>query len=113
MKKWMALLLALSCALILTGCKNKPIDETKENIYRARDYAISVFNDTMPEDYVIVSVRSTVGEKVDDAVYDITLTYTIGEAKDEYSYGYEICVDGTEFSVLKEIDYSEPSNVPQ
>ena len=66
----------------------------------------------MPDDYVIVSARSSIGQDASDNVYAITLTYTIGEDKEEYSYGYKISVDGTEFAILEEIDYSKLGDVP-
>ena len=50
MKKLIAMLLALSCVFALAGCKYKPVDEPEGDIFRARDYAVSVFNDTMPDD---------------------------------------------------------------
>ena len=112
MKKLIALFLALSCVLALAGCKNKPMKETEEDINKAKDFAVSVFNDTMPDDYVIVSARSSIGQDASDNVYAITLTYTIGEDKKEYSYGYKISVDGTEFAILEEIDYSKLTDAP-
>ena len=111
MKKIITLLL-LVCLLALAGCNNKPMDEPEEDIYKAKEYAVSVFNDTMPDDYVIVAVRSGIGQDTSDNVYDITLTYTIGEDEEEYSYGYKIKVDGTDFSVLEEIDYSKLTDTP-
>ena len=112
MRKLIALLLALSCVLALAGCKNKPLDEPEEDIYRAKEYAVSVFNDTMPDDYVVIAARSSIGQDASDNVYDIILTYTIGKDEEEYSYGYKISVDGTDFSVLEEIDYSKLTEAP-
>ena len=111
MKKIITLLL-LVYLLALAGCNNKPMDEPEEDIYKAKEYAVSVFNDTMPDDYVIVAARSSIGQDASDNVYDITLTYTIGENEEEYSYGYKINVDGTDFSVLEEIDYSKLTDTP-
>ena len=108
MKKLIAMLLALSCVFALAGCKYKPVDEPEGDIFRARDYAVSVFNDTMPDDYVIVGILSSIGQNGSANVYDIKLTYTIGGDQEEYSYGYKISVDGTIFSILEEIDYSKP-----
>lgn len=111
MKKIITLLL-LVCLLALAGCNNKPMDEPEEDINKAKDFAVSVFHDTMPKDYTIVASRSSIGQDSSDNVYDITLTYTIGEDKEEYSYGYKVSVDGTEFAILDEIDYSKLGDVP-
>lgn len=112
MRKLIALFLALSCVFALTGCNSKPMDETEEDINKAKDFAVSVFHDTMPKDYTIVASRSSIGQDASDNIYDITLTYTMGDDKKEYSYGYKISVDGTEFSILEEIDYSKLGDVP-
>lgn len=107
--------LILACIIGFIGyqkANDRLIDEPEEDIYKAKEYAVSVFNDTMPDDYVIVSARSSIGQDASDNVYAITLTYTIGEDKEEYSYGYKISVDGTEFAILEEIDYSKLGDVP-
>ena len=111
MKKIITLLL-LVCLLALAGCNNKPMDEPEEDIYKAKEYAVSVFNDTMPDDYVIVATRSSIRQDASDNVYEIIITYTIGSEDKEYSYGYKISVDGTDFSVLEEIDYSKLTDIP-
>lgn len=88
------------------------LHKTEEDIYKAQEYAVSVFGETKPDDYVIVAARMSVGHDASDNVYDITLTYTIGEDKKEYSYGYKISVNGTEFAILEEIDYSTLGDIP-
>lgn len=109
MKKILVLFFTISFVLAMVAChSNAPPDnsmeEDIENITNATDYAVSVFCDTKPEDYTIVRKSSNVNHNVDDAIYHITLTYTIGDDDTQYSYGYTIVRTGEQFSVLEEID---------
>ena len=102
MKRFIALLAIALCVIPLFACVGKPMEESSEDIYKARDYAVSVFRDTMPKDYIIVNAQSSVGDVVDDDIYYITLIYTIGEAGKQFSHRYKICVDGLTFTILEE-----------
>lgn len=102
MKKLLAFLFTLIPILCFVGCHRYiPLDEPDEDIFKAKDYAVSVFNDTMPNDCTIVSVTASIGDNADDSVYDIKITYTTRDDGD-FSYFYKICVDGADFSILEE-----------
>lgn len=102
MKKLITFLVPILFISSLVACKNKPMEEPDEDIYKAKDYAMSVFHDTMPEEYTVVNANSSVGDVKDDDIYYITLTYTIGNAEERFSHRYKICVEGSIFTILEE-----------
>lgn len=103
MKRILALLLSISCVLAMTGCYSKErMNEDMENIKNATDYAVSVFQDANTEERTIVRASSSVNHNVDDAVYHITLTYTIGDDDMPYFYDYTILKTEEQFEILEE-----------
>ena len=102
MKKFIALLAVILYVIPLAACVVKPMEESDEDIYKARDYAVSFFRDTMPEEYIIISSKGSVGNVVDDDIYYITLTYTVGDDEEQFSCRYKISLEGTTFSILEE-----------
>ena len=102
MKKFIALLAVILYIIPLVACIAKPAEESDEDIYKAKDYAVSVFRDTMPEDYTIIKTTGSVGDVIEDDIYHITLTYIIGDAEKQFSHHYKICVEGTTFTILEE-----------
>lgn len=103
MKRWLVLVMVSIFLFGLIGC-NKPVDEEawNQDIYHARDYAMSVFKDTMPEDYVIVQSKGSIGDNAEDSIYIIKFTYTIGDDDTHLYYTYKVSVEGTNCTIVEE-----------
>ena len=106
MKKWMRKLIIFMVAIAIVvgvdSCRDKSKGESEDDIYKAKDYAVSVFEDTMPEDYTIVTAKGSVGEERKDSIYEITLTYTVGDADEKLSHWYKVSVEEEGCTVLEE-----------
>ena len=106
MKKWMRKLIVFMVAIIIVigvdSCRDKRKGASEDEIFVAKDYATAVFEDTMPEDCTIVSAKGSTGEDRKDNIYEITLTYTIGEDDEKLSHWYKISVEESGCTLLEE-----------
>ena len=102
MKKLIIFLVIVCIVIGVDCCSDKRSDKSEDDIYVARDYAMSVFEDTMPDDYTIVKAKGTVGDIVKDSIYEITFTYTIGDDDEEFSHRYTVSVEEDECTILEE-----------
>lgn len=74
----------------------------EQEIYRAEEYAESVFKDTKSEDNVIIQVKASVGVNVEDSIYIIRFKYTTGDNGEAAYYKYKILVEDENFKILEE-----------
>ena len=106
MKKWMkkliVFMLAIAFVVGVDSCRHKGESSSNDEIYKAKDCAVAAFEDTMPEEYTIVTAKGNVGEDRKDSIYEITLTYTIGEDDEHFSYWYKISVEENDCTILEE-----------
>ena len=106
MKKWIRKLMFFMLVMILVigvdSCRHKEKGVSNEDIYKAKDYAVSVFEDTMPKDYTLVNAKGSVGEERKDSIYEITLTYTIGDGDEKFSHWYKVDVQESGCTMLEE-----------
>ena len=102
MKKIIIFVLALVFVIGLESCRDKRVGESEDDIFKAKDYAMSVFEDTMPENYTIVAAKGSVGEKRKDSIYEITFTYTIGEDDEKFSHWYKVSVEESGCVILED-----------
>lgn len=106
MKKWMRKLIVFMVAIIIVigvdSCRDKKKGISDDEIFVAKDYATSVFEDTMPDDCTLVSAKGSTGEDRKDNIYEITLTYTMGDEGEKKSHWYKISVEVDSCTVLED-----------
>ena len=102
MKKLIIFMIVIVLVIGVDSCRNKRSGSSDDEIYVAKDYATAAFEDTMPEDYVIVSAKGSTGESRKDSIYEITLTYTIGEEDEKHSQWYKVSVEKEGCTILEE-----------
>ena len=95
-------MIAVAIVIGVDSCRDKRNGGEEDEIYAAKDYATAVFEETMPDDYVIVKAKGNVGEERKDNIYEITLTYTVGEDGEELSHWYKIAVEKDSCTVLED-----------
>lgn len=105
MRKLIIFFIAIVLIIAVDSCSDKRSGDSEEAIYKAKDYAISVFHDTMPENYTIIKAKGKVLDKKKDNIFEITLTYTIDDDDKQFAHCYTVSVDGESFSILE--DYSD------
>lgn len=101
-KKLIVFLVAIILVVGVDSCRDKRNDTSNDDIYKAKDYAIALFEDTMPENYTIVNAKGSTGDERKDAVYEITLTYTIDDEDEKFSQWYKISVEEEGCTLLEE-----------
>ena len=102
MKKISIFILLLVCVISFSSCTKVLPDQPNEDIYNAKDYALSVFKETMPEDFVPVSVNAKAEDASGDSIYYIKITYIIGDREENFTRDYKISVDGSVCTILEE-----------
>lgn len=102
MKKLIIFMIVVALVIGVDSCRDKRSGNSDDEIYVAKDYATAVFEDTMPEEYTIVSAKGSIGEARKDSVYEITLTYTIGDEEEKHSQWYKVSVEKDGCTILEE-----------
>lgn len=106
MKKWMRKLIVFMVAIIIVigvdSCRDKRKGTSNDEIFVAKDYATAIFEATMSGDYTLVSAKGSTGEDRKDNIYEITLTYTIGDEEEKHSHWYKIAVEESDCTLLEE-----------
>ena len=103
-------MVAIAIVVGVDSCRHRGESSSNEEIYRAKDWAVAAFEDSMPEDYTIVSAKGSVGEERKDSIYEITLTYTTGDDDERFSYWYKISVEEEDCTILEEAAIDKLTN---